>query len=246
MAARKLTVYNDVRKDLAVFEEEYSSIVIDCTTTAGMKSAKDCRKEIRDARSNLEDLRKEAKAPVLAKGTQIDDEAKAIKEKLDALFMRFDGEIKAIENKKEIDAAAAVKAAEDKVNELEAREQAIIAKEIELGLRDAPELQAGDDSDEQADEGKADGDNSDSGDVDSEPTTSAASSAGDNPADIETICEPHIKKAGERLKVLKAIRKLVEPTDAQPDGKIDDSIAENHDAVLADIWELVDVFKQRG
>ena len=237
MAARKLVVYSDIRKELAVFEENYNSIVVDCSTPKGMKSAKDCRKEIRDARLNLEDLRKETKAPVLAKGTQIDSEAKDIKEKLDALYTKFDGAIKAIENKKEIDAAAAVKAQEDKLHELEAREQAIFDKEVELGLREAVEdVPEGTDNDDVTDSdtvSSTDLPADDSPDTGNVPTS-------DN---IETICEPHIKVAGERLKVLKQIRNLVEPTDQQPDGEIVEKIAINHDAVLADIWELVDVFK---
>lgn len=235
MAARKLTVYNELRKELSVFEENYGSIVIDCTTPKGMKSAKDCRKEIRDVRSNLEDLRKEAKAPVLAKGTQIDDEAKAIKEKLDVLFIRFDGEIKAIENKKEIDAAKAAQAAEDKLHELDQREQAIYDKEIELGLREKPQSTSDTGSDD--DTGGRDDDG------DSVPSNDSIASDNSDTADIETICEPHIKVAGERLKVLKAIRDLVEPTDEQPKGSIDEDIAINHNATLMDIWELVDVFK---
>ena len=142
MAARKLTVYGVVRAELVAFEKEYKSIVVDCATPEGMKSAKDCRKEIRDARSNLEDLRKEAKAPVLEKGTQIDDEAKAIKERLDVLFTKFDTGIKAIENKKAIAAEAALAEQEQKLKELEAREQAIYDKEVELGIRTAPEESA--------------------------------------------------------------------------------------------------------
>jgi hypothetical protein len=232
MAARKLVVYTDIRKDLAVFEEEYSSIIIDCSTPKGMKSAKDCRKEIKDARLNLEDLRKETKAPVLAKGKQIDAEAATIKEKLDVLYTKFDDSIKAIENKKEIDAAKAVKEQEDKLHDLEQREQAIYDKEIELGLREP------DEADEPSDTDSGTADSDDVSDDDSPDTGNVSTSD-----DIETICEPHIKVADERLKVLKAIRNLVEPSDAQPDGRIDNDIAEAHDAILADIWEIVDVFK---
>ena len=235
-APRKLVVYNNMRKELAVFEEEYSSIIIDCTTPSGMKSAKDCRKEIRDARSNLEDLRKEAKAPVLAKGTQIDDEAKAIKEKLDALFAKFDDSIKAIENKKEIDAAKALQSQKDKLHELEQREQAIYDKEVELGLRE-PDQEPADSSTGQVD----DSGDSDSGSDDVHNSTGSDGSVSSTDS-IETICEPHIKVAGERLAVLKKIRGLVEPSDAQPEGSIDEGIAAVHDGILADIWELVDVF----
>ncbi len=235
MAARKLVVYNDMRKELAVFEEEYGSILIDCTTPKGMKSAKDCRKEIRDVRSNLEDLRKEAKAPVLAKGTQIDDEAKTIKEKLDALFTKFDDSIKAIENKKEIDAANAIKEAADKVHELEAREQAIFDKEVELGIRKAPET-------EQAEQ-HLDTDSGTDSDTNIPADDSTDECNDDSSPCVETICEPHIKAAADRLKALKNIRALVEPSDAQPEGRIDEGIAETHDAVLADIWEIVDVYQ---
>ena len=238
MAARKLVVYNDMRKDLAVFEEEYSSIVVDCSTPKGMKSAKDCRKEIRDARSNLEDLRKEAKAPVLAKGTQIDDEAKAIKEKLDALFTKFDDSIKAIENKKEIDAAKAIKDQEDKLHELEQREQAIYDKEIELGLREAVEELP----DTDTEQGLGHDDSSDDGGDLPDDNRKSSGECHDS-GSVSTICEPHIRVAAERLHVLKKIRNLVEPSDAQPDDRIDEDIAAAHDGILADIWEIVDVFQ---
>ena len=236
MAARKLTVFSDTRAQLAVFVSDFKSLIVDCSDKEGMQSAKDSRKEIRDVRSNLEDLRKEAKAPYLAKGTQVDDEAKAIKEKLDALFTKFDGAIKAVENKAQIDAQKKLDDAAAKVKDLDEREAAIIAKEIELGLRDAPEeADEPDDSVDTSEEDSQDG-------VDSSPAASGSANT-DSTADIETICEPHIKIAGERLKVLKAIRNLVEPSDAQPEGRIDENIAEAHDAILADIWEIVDVFK---
>ena len=226
MAARKLAVYKEAKAELIAFEKDYGSIVIDCTTPTGMKSAKDCRKEIRDARSNLEDLRKETKKPALDKCTQIDSEAKAIKERLDVLFSKFDTEIKAIENKKEIATKATLAAALAKTEELEAREAAIIAKEIELGLREpapAPEPEVAN--------------------VSADTTVDTDSSDDDASENVSVICEPHIKIAAERLHVLKLIRALVEPTDAQPTGDIDADIARIHDEVIAEIWEAVDKFK---
>ena len=145
--------------------------------------------------------------------------------------------IKAIENKKEIDAAKALQAEKDKLHELEEREAAIRAKEIELGLREPDEEPT--DSDTGSVDNETD---SDSG-VSNVPDSDGSASGECNPADIETICEPHIKVGKERLVVLKKIRALVEPTDQQPDGSIDEDIAANHDGVLADIWELVDVFQ---
>ncbi len=241
---RKLTVYSEFRKDLTEFEDTYGSIIIDCSTPKGMKSAKDCRKEIRDVRCNLEDARKEAKAPHITKGKQVDDEAKELKGKLDALYEKFDSSIKAIENKKAIEAAAAAKATADKLLELDERERAIFDKEVELGLRDPIQSTTEEDDadDEALQETTGDDNSSVSDDVHNSSSGDSSDNTGADTRGASTICEPHIKAAAERLGVLKAIRNLVEPSDAQPDGSIDEKIAENHDAILADIWELVDVF----
>ncbi len=230
MAARKLAVYNPARAELKVFEDTYNSIVIDCTTTKGMRAAKDCRKEIRDARCNLEDLRKETKAPVLAKGKQVDAEAKLIKEKLDALFTKFDTEIKAIENAAEIERQAQLDKALAKVNELEAREQAIIAKEIELGLREPDEEVDTTTANDSGSNVSADSDDN----TDSAPSTEGIRVDG-------VLAQPHIDQANEYKAALRTIRALIEPTDPQPDsGDIDEKIAIQHDQVLAEVWEVVD------
>ena len=230
MAARKLVVYKEFTEQLIQFEVDYGSLVIDCSDTKGMVAAKASRKEIRDTRSNLEDLRKETKAPVLAKGTQIDKEAQAIKVRLDVLFTKFDTAIKAIENKAAIAKQKAADATLAKLEELEAREEVIKAKEIELGLREP---------DEETASGAATG----GSDV---PGTSSVSDSADGLSSVErssTICEPHIKAAAIRLAAIKKVRGLVEPTDAQPTGEIDDVIARNHDEVLAEIWDIVDEYK---
>ena len=233
MAARKLTVYKAAEQELVEFENEYGSIVIDCTTPKGMKSAKDCRKEIKDARLNLEDLRKETKAPVLAKGTQIDDEAKAITNRLRVLENKFDDAIKAIEHKAKIAKQKELDDALAKVSELEAREAAIIAKEIELGLRE-PEPDG------------AAPEHEDDSDGDSAPVNTRAKHKPATEVDEEqvtTICEPHIKAAAERLGALKKIRSLVEPSDPQPIDAIDEDIARKHDEILAEIWDVVDGYQ---
>jgi hypothetical protein len=227
-AARKLTVYKELEAQLVEFESNYLSIIVDCSTPVGMKAAKDSRAEIRDVRSNLEDLRKETKAPVLEKGKQIDEEAKAITERLTTLFIKFDTAIKDVENAKEIAKQKALDSALAKVSELEAREAAIIAKEIELGLREAPRVESTSDTDDSSDDGVA---------------TSAPSPTGDAlVAKASIVCEPYIKAASERLQVIKKIRQLVEPTDPQPEGSIDEDIARQHDEVLASIWGLVDEY----
>jgi len=237
MAARKLAVYKALEAELVAFEKDYGSIVVDCSTTKGMKSAKDCRKEIKDVRLNLEDLRKETKAPVLEKGKQIDKEAKEYTARLKVLEDKFDTAIKAIENAKEIAKQKELEDALAKVRELEDREAAIVAKEIELGLRE-PEEAAN------TDEDIPDSVVIDNDSATPEPDNGSAvnTSASVEPA-TSTICEPHIKAAAERLQSLRAIRDLVEPTDAQSVDKVDEEIARIHDDVLAAIWDIVDTYK---
>lgn len=230
MAARKLVVYKEFTAQLVKFEEEYGSLLVDCSTPKGMVAAKASRKEIRDTRSNLEDLRKETKAPVLAKAKQVDDEAKAIKVRLDVLFIKFDGKIKEVENAAEIAKQKKVDQATAKLQELEGREEAIKAKEIELGLREP-------DKDDDRD---ITNDINHSSDTDSSSDNVSSTSRVEN---ASTICEPHIKAAAERLASLKRVRSLVEPTDPQPKGEIDEEIARKHDEVLAKIWDIVDEYK---
>lgn len=226
-ALRKLTVYSKARAELITFEKKYEAIVVDCSTPKGMTSAKDCRKEIRDARSNLEDLRKETKVPIIDKGRQVDEEAKTIKDKLDKLFSKFDGAIKAIENAKEIAQQKELDDALTKVKDLEDREAAIIAKEIELGLREPEEESTNDTA------SSSDDDNS------SEPVTNSVDEGSVDVGGV--LAQPHIDLANERLEALRAIRDLIKPTDAQPNsGDIDEAIAVQHDQVLAEVWDIVD------
>ena len=234
MAPRKLTVYKAAEQELVAFENEYGSIVIDCTTPKGMKSAKDCRKEIKDARLNLEDLRKETKAPVLEKGMQIDAEAKVITERLKVLESKFDTAIKAIENKAKIAKQKELDDALAKVSELEAREAAILAKEIELGLREPEEEEA------DGEDGTA---HLNSSPRNKQRLKESIAQLEPDEEQVNTICEPHIKAAAERLHALKKIRSLIEPTDSQPTGDIDEDIARKHDEVLAELWDVVDVYK---
>lgn len=232
MGTRKLTVYKEAEAELVVFEKKYEVLVIDCSSPKGMKAAKDSRKEIRDARSNLEDLRKVVKKPILLKAQDVDDQATAIKDRLTVLFLKFDKAIKDVEKAKEIAAKKVLDAALEKEQELTAREAAIVAKEIELGLREPLE----EDEPEVVEENH--------NEVEEKATkTSKVSKKTHASNDIPTICEPHIKAAAERLGTLRKIRDLVFETDAQPEGKIDEAIATKHDEVLGKIWDIVDELK---
>lgn len=241
MAARKLTVYKKFEQDLVEFETEYGSELVQCDTPTGMKAAKASRKDIRDTRSNLEDLRKETKAPALAKCKQIDEEAAAIKERLDVLFVKFDTAIKAVENKKEIAKQKELDEAHARLADLEARETAIKAKEIELGLREPDPIEDDDGGGSDASDDATDTDSGSAGDSRDTPDLERSKRT-ETDARHSTICEPHIKAASERLAALKKIRALVESTDPQ-DGDINEKIAWNHDKVLAELWDIVDEYQ---
>jgi len=231
-----IAVYKPVTAQLVEFETKYEAIVVDCSTTKGMTAAKDSRKELRDARLNLEDLRKETKSPVIAKGRQIDAEAKNIAERLQKLESKFDTAIKEVENAKEIAKQKELDAQLAKVKEFEAREAAILEKEYELGIKERP---VDDTSSTDIVSGEPDSDSP----CDTDTSRTDASTV----ADASVICEPHIKIASERLVALKKIRALVEPSDPQPtdeDGNalpIDKAIAKQHDKILAEVWDIVDV-----
>jgi hypothetical protein len=236
-----LAVFKPFATELAEWKKDYESLVVDCTTPQGMKSAKDSRKEIRDSYKNLEDIKKEAKAPILEKGRLIDAQYKELDAQLKELFQKFDKPIKEVENAKQIAAEKAAKDALAKQDELLERERKVYLKEVELGLRDKDikleqELGLADETTteetEEAEEAVAD-----------DSSASASSGSANDVADAAIICEPHIKAASERLGVIKKVRALIEPTDAQPTGEIDEKIARQHDEVLEAVWEIVDEYK---
>lgn len=67
-----------VRAGLANLQAQYGGVIFEVTTTDGMKAAKAARAAIREPRYEVERIRKEAKAPILAIGRQLDATAAAI------------------------------------------------------------------------------------------------------------------------------------------------------------------------
>lgn len=102
----KIQEYSKTAAALAQLRERYQGVVYDVTTTAGMKTAKEARAEVRTIRVALENLRKELKAPALERSRLIDDEAKRITAALLEIEEPIDTQIKAEEERKKAEKAA--------------------------------------------------------------------------------------------------------------------------------------------
>ncbi len=84
---------------IAKLGKKYQSAVFAVDKAAGMMDAKKARKEIRAPRYNIENIRKDAKAPVIALGRSIDSLAKDLTAELLLLETPIDAQIKAEEGR---------------------------------------------------------------------------------------------------------------------------------------------------
>lgn len=94
--------FDKIAAGLAAIEAAHpKDVVVDCTTVAGMRHALFARAAWRDPRIAVEKARKEAKAPVLALGKQIDAFAAGLETQLRLGEDHYDAQIKAEEARKE-------------------------------------------------------------------------------------------------------------------------------------------------
>lgn len=105
LVEQSLAEFDAVEAGLQALEASYKGVVYDVATTKGMAEAKEARAAIRDPRVKVEKVRKEGKAPILALGKLIDEKAKKITERLEALEDPIDAQIKAEEARKEAERA---------------------------------------------------------------------------------------------------------------------------------------------
>lgn len=148
-----LTEFDRIDAGLTELETKYASVVFDVKTPAGMQSALLARREIRDPRYRCEQIRKGAKAPVLALGRNIDERAKYIADRLFAIETPIDQQIRAEEERREAirqeaarKEAARVKAINDAIDAIAARPADVIGKhseEIEAMVADLEGLPIG-------------------------------------------------------------------------------------------------------
>lgn len=73
-----LVEFNSVEAGLQALRETYAGVVYDVTTPKGMAEAKEAGKALRAPRLKVEAIRKAAKAPILALGRKLDDDAKRV------------------------------------------------------------------------------------------------------------------------------------------------------------------------
>jgi len=96
-----LTEFDKIDAGLTELESKYQNVVYDVRSPAGMASALAARRDIRDPRYRCEQIRKGAKAPVLALGRNIDERARYITGRLEAIETPIDQQIKTEEERRE-------------------------------------------------------------------------------------------------------------------------------------------------
>ena len=101
-----LTEYSKVDAGLAELRQTYGAVIYDVKTTAGMDAARKARLAVREPRYRVEEIRKSAKAPLLALGKQIDGEAKRITAALLEIETPIDEQIRAEEARRETERKA--------------------------------------------------------------------------------------------------------------------------------------------
>ena len=123
-----LAEFSRVEAGLAALREKHGNVVYEVTTTAGLEAAKAARAEIRAPRHAVEKVRKAAKAPLLALGKRIDQEAIRITEAILEVEQPIDDQIKAEEARRLADREAK-RAVEVERLRLEAAEKLRIEQE---------------------------------------------------------------------------------------------------------------------
>ena len=94
-----VTAITDTEAGIAELAKKYKGVIYDCTDSDGMAAAKVARREIREPRYNIENLRKAAKAPVLELGRSLDQVAKDLTARILELEEPVDEQIKAEEKR---------------------------------------------------------------------------------------------------------------------------------------------------
>lgn len=101
VVSKAIVDINAVSAGLAALSKQYSGVIYEITTIAGMEKAKLARLAIREPRYEVERIRKAAKAPILALGKKLDAEAARIEAALLQIEEPIDKQIKEEEGRKE-------------------------------------------------------------------------------------------------------------------------------------------------
>lgn len=96
-----LTEFEKIETGLADLRAKYGNVVFAVETKDGLKNAIEARRAVRTPRVETEKIRKEAKAPILELGRQLDAKAKYITEELMKIEIPIDVQIQAEQTRKE-------------------------------------------------------------------------------------------------------------------------------------------------
>lgn len=121
VVSKAIANINAVSEGLANLTKQYGGVVYEVATTKGMEEAKAARAAIREPRYNVEKVRKEAKAPILALGKKLDSEAARITAELLKIEDPIDAQIKNEEQRKEREREEKIKAEEKRQADLQVR-----------------------------------------------------------------------------------------------------------------------------
>lgn len=119
--ASALVKFSRVDAGIAALRTRYGTIVYDASTAKGLEAAREARAAVREPRYEVERVRKEAKAPILALGKTLDAEAKRITEALLEIEQPIDAVITAEEERKEREKQARIEAERKRVADIQAR-----------------------------------------------------------------------------------------------------------------------------
>lgn len=116
-----LTEFSAVDAGIAALKATYGGIVYAVTTIEGLDAAKKARAVVREPRFRVEQIRKDAKAPILALGKKLDEEARRITAALLEVEAPIDVQIKAEEDRKEREKQARIDAERKRVADIQDR-----------------------------------------------------------------------------------------------------------------------------
>lgn len=142
MTTTQIVEYSQTEAALAELRDKYAVAVFDVSSTRGMTEARSARAELRTIRVALEAKRKELKAPILERGKLLDDEAKRITAEIVALEEPIDNVIKAEEQRRAAEKAAAEEAERQRLAEIQGHINAIRNAPVQFASASSEEIAA--------------------------------------------------------------------------------------------------------
>lgn len=121
LVSKALTDFDAVAAGLEQLNKNYAGMLFEVDTPKGMEMAKAARAVLRKPRYEIERIRKDAKAPLLAIGKKLDAEAARITAEIMKLEDPIDRQIKNEETRKDNERIAKVEAEQKRVDGIKAR-----------------------------------------------------------------------------------------------------------------------------